>query len=149
MYKKILVAIDESKYSKYALSEAIKLSKFHKASLIVIHIENEYYDPQIGPFILPEEYENYLKKRGQRILSNAEKLAKKSKVKIKTKLIEVRSVKERIAEIIVDEADHSRVNLIVLGTHGRRGLHRIFMGSVAEGVVRISSIPVLLIRSKK
>lgn len=149
MYKKILVAIDESKQSKYALSEAIKLSKIHKSSLIIIHIENEYYDPQIGPFILPEEYENYLRKKGKRILNNAEKIARKSKLKIKTRLIELRSVKERISEIIVDEARRSRANLIVLGTHGRRGLHRIFMGSVAEGVIRISPIPVLLVRTKK
>lgn len=55
----------------------------------------------------------------------------------------------KIADTIVAEADARNADLIVLGTHGRRGVRRLVMGSVAEGVIRQSNKPVLLVRSEK
>lgn len=149
MYKKILVAIDNSKASDKALKEAIQLAKIHSATLQIINIQNEYYDIQTGPFVLPEEYASALRKVGTKLLEKAEALAKKAGVKTKARLIEIRSSQQRIAEEIIEEAKQAKSNLIILGTHGRKGFHRIFLGSVAEGVARISPIPVLLVRAKE
>jgi nucleotide-binding universal stress UspA family protein len=54
-----------------------------------------------------------------------------------------------VAEIIVSQAKKQRADLIVIGTHGRRGVTRLVMGSDAEGVVRRSPVPVLLVRSRE
>ncbi len=55
---------------------------------------------------------------------------------------------ERIASVIDNEASHWRADLIVIGTHGRSGMNRLLLGSVAEGVVRGTSVPVLLVRAE-
>ena len=56
-------------------------------------------------------------------------------------------VGERVSDVIVDEAAKAGCELIVMGTHGRRGVSRVALGSDAENVLRSSSIPVLLVRS--
>jgi nucleotide-binding universal stress UspA family protein len=55
---------------------------------------------------------------------------------------------ERIASVIEGEARRWQADLIVIGTHGRSGLSRLLLGSVAEGVVRVASVPVLLVRAE-
>ncbi|HET7877050.1 MAG TPA: universal stress protein, partial [Methylomirabilota bacterium] len=54
----------------------------------------------------------------------------------------------RVAAVVVDEARWWEADLIVVGTHGRRGLDRLLLGSVAEGVVRAAPVTVLLVRGK-
>ena len=55
---------------------------------------------------------------------------------------------ERLANVVVAEAARWPADLIVVGTHGRRGLSHVFLGSVAEGIVRSAPVPVLLVRGK-
>ncbi|HLB16507.1 MAG TPA: universal stress protein [Burkholderiales bacterium] len=89
------------------------------------------------------------RKAGMRILENASVRAVKAGIEPQTKLLEIRTLGalvRRVADAIVEDAERWSADLIVIGTHGRRGLSKLFLGSVAEGVVRISSIPVLLIR---
>lgn len=86
---------------------------------------------------------------GKQLLEKSKKLALKSGVKSESRIVEIRSIRHRIAEKIIETAQDWRAKLIVLGIHGRRGIHRIFLGSVAEGVVRISPVPVLLVRKDK
>jgi nucleotide-binding universal stress UspA family protein len=62
-----------------------------------------------------------------------------------TELIVIDTLNRRIPEAIADDAEAWPADLIVIGTHGRRGLSRLFVGSVAEGVVRLAAKPVLLI----
>jgi nucleotide-binding universal stress UspA family protein len=86
-----------------------------------------------------------LKADGMRILEKGAAHARKHGVKVQTSLIE--SFGGRAAHAIVDEAKKFHASLIVLGTHGRRGMKRVVMGSDAEEVVRNSPAPVLLVRS--
>jgi nucleotide-binding universal stress UspA family protein len=86
-----------------------------------------------------------LKEEGRRILEKGAAHARKHGVKVQTSLIE--SLGRHAADTIVNEANKWHANLIVLGTHGRRGLRRAVMGSDAEEVVRNASAPVLLVRS--
>mgnify|MGYP002392576450 CR=1 FL=1 len=69
-------------------------------------------------------------------------------VAVETSLITIEDLDERIPEAIADDAEAWSADLIVIGTHGRRGLSRLFLGSIAEGVIRVATKPVLLIRGK-
>ena len=72
--------------------------------------------------------------------------AKKAGVGAESRLVEVEKYGERVVDAIVDEAKRWRADLIVIGTHGRRGVSHLLLGSVAEGVVRLAPAPVLLVR---
>jgi nucleotide-binding universal stress UspA family protein len=62
------------------------------------------------------------------------------------RLLEIQTFGQRISDMIVAEAQAWPADLIVVGAHGRRGLHDVLLGSVADGVVRRASVPVLLVR---
>ncbi len=64
------------------------------------------------------------------------------------KLLVNQKLSARISDVIARDAVAWRAGVVVMGTHGRRGLNRVFLGTVADGVVRISRVPVLLIRGK-
>ena len=82
---------------------------------------------------------------GEKVLADAVKRAAESGVSSGSSVREV--VGERVSDVIVDEATKAGCELIVMGTHGRRGVSRVALGSDAENVLRSSSIPVLLVRS--
>ncbi|MFM9971550.1 MAG: universal stress protein, partial [Burkholderiales bacterium] len=83
-----------------------------------------------------------LKQNGKKVLAAASKMVAKTGVKFDTALVE--SVGMRVADQITAEAKRWRADLIVIGTHGRRGMQRLLMGSDAEMVVRNTEVPVLL-----
>jgi nucleotide-binding universal stress UspA family protein len=85
------------------------------------------------------------RKGGERILAKAKALAAASRVPAQTVMREV--LGGPAANPIVREAKKQRADLIVLGTHGRRGMRRLVLGSDAEQVVRTSRVPVLLVRA--
>jgi nucleotide-binding universal stress UspA family protein len=149
MYKKILVAVDDSEISIQALHEAIGLSKEQQAKLRIIHIVDEYYVDYVGLGIDYVQLEASFKEYGQKILANMVAIARQSNVDFDSQLIEIKTSGGRIAEKIVEVAKVWPADLLVIGTHGRRGFHHFLLGSVAEGVIRIASMPVLLIRGKE
>ncbi len=149
VYKRILVAVDGSKTSTLAMKEAINLAKNQKAKLRVIYVADEFVVVGEGVPFNFKEYENSIRKYGLHILNKMKFLAKKADISAESGLIENSEHSARIAEIIVQEASAWRANLLVIGTHGRRGFSRLVLGSVAEGVVRIAETPILLIRGKK
>jgi nucleotide-binding universal stress UspA family protein len=88
-----------------------------------------------------------MKRGGQQILDRAAKLAAARGTRPETELRE--NVTGRIADVLIDRAKRWRADLIVMGTHGRRGVNRLVLGSAAELVVRNSPVPVLLVRSAR
>ncbi len=88
-----------------------------------------------------------LRRGGDAALQRASDLARKGRVRAETRLVE--SLRDRVAEVIVDEARKWRADLIVMGTHGRRGFSHLVLGSDAELVIRSSPVPVLLVRDVK
>ena len=84
---------------------------------------------------------------GKRILDRAAKLAASRGVRTETELFE--NATARVADVLVARARRWRADLIVMGTHGRRGVNRLVLGSDAELVVRNSPVPVLLVRSAR
>lgn len=147
-YRRILVAVDGSAASMQGLREAIRLAKDDRAQLLLVHAVNDYYAfASLDGFAPGVDLVPALREGGRRILAKAQAVAEKSGIKAKTIL------RERIggpaADVIVPEARRQRADLIVLGTHGRRGLRRLVLGSDAEQVVRTSPVPVLLVRAGK
>src|SRR5690606_9063829 len=130
--------------SKHALQEAIRLARSLGAQLELIHI----YEDII--YLIGEDYINYeelqktVRSCGEKMLADAEAQVRMSDIEVETRLISAGN--ERVADVIVTEAERWQAELIVLGTHGHSGFSRLLLGSVAEGVARAASIPVLLIR---
>ena len=88
-----------------------------------------------------------LQEGGQKILAEGERAAKAAAVPVETKLFE--SFGDRLADLVAKDAVEWNADLIVLGTHGRRGLRRALLGSDAEQVARHVTVPVLLLRPKR
>jgi nucleotide-binding universal stress UspA family protein len=144
-YRRILVAVDGSAAANKGLREALRLAKAQGAKLCILHVLDEFYAfagyDGLGAMqdLLPGFREG-----GERILAKAKALAAKARVPAQTVMREV--VGGAAAGPIVREARKQRADLIVLGTHGRRGVRRMVLGSDAEQVVRSSRVPVLLVR---
>lgn len=147
-YKRILVAVDGSETSTLAMQEAISLAKDQRAALKIIYVADEFVIVGDGVRFDFEQYENAVRGYGLTILNEMESLAKKAGVTVENSIIENTGHSVRIPEKIVTETNAWQADLLVIGTHGRRGFSRLLLGSVAEGIIRIASIPVLLIRSK-
>jgi nucleotide-binding universal stress UspA family protein len=145
MYQHILVAVDGSEVANRALTEAIQLAKEQKSKLRIIHVAEEYFVDYSGMNIDFAQYEASVREYAQEILNNAQKIAQESQVNSETRLIELKTL-GRIEEKVIEEIKNWPADLLVIGTHGRRGLNRLLLGSVAEGVIRVSPIPVLLVR---
>ncbi|MHB1301278.1 MAG: universal stress protein [Burkholderiales bacterium] len=142
MYKRILVPVDGSKTSNAALDQAMGLARDQKAELRVVYVIDE------AAIIAGSEYGDMLGvektqiEAGHAVLEKAKALFPDAQ----TKLLETEQVGQGISEVIVQDAGVWGADLIVAGTHGRTGLSHLLMGSVAEGIVRISKVPVLLVR---
>ena len=146
MYRRILVPLDGSRTAQLGLAQAVRLAKSQGSALRLLHVVDELVlmtAPEM-PYDVVDLIE-VLKGDGERILEKGAAHAHKHGVKVQTSLVE--SFGGRAANFIIDEAKRYHASLIVLGTHGRRGLKRMVMGSDAEEVVRNAPVPVLLVRS--
>jgi nucleotide-binding universal stress UspA family protein len=119
-----------------------------KAELRIVHVIEDVVPVWDVELLNINEIREALRQTGGRILAKAEAVAREAGIKAETKLIESTPVRARVASMIAAEAKAWPADLIVIGTHGRRGVDHLLMGSVAEGVVRISPVPVLLIRDR-
>lgn len=147
MYKKILVPIDGSGTSLVGLNEAVKLAKSQGGQLRLIHVVNEFVlDYSYGVGWYGTDLIDSLREGGKKILKDAENLVRQQGIAVDGVLVE--SIGGPASDSIVAQAKEWPADMIVMGTHGRRGLRRLAMGSDAEGVVRGSSIPVLLVHGE-
>lgn len=150
MYKNILVAIDGSATSDFALREALKFAQTGAQIIAVTVLENplqSYSTPNVFNF---DEVHTAFYKQAEEILKFAESDAERlSHIKIKTCLVDMgaHSGHDDIAPAILRTANDYHADLLVMGTHGRRGIKRLFLGSVAEQLVREAHFPVLLVHN--
>jgi nucleotide-binding universal stress UspA family protein len=145
MYPRILVAIDGSATAERGLQEAIALAGAMHSHLAVLYVVDDY------PVLLEratatafEEGRRHLLKLGEELLAKALAQAREAGVDTECVLREVSSM--RAFETILAEVAARHCDLVVMGTHGRRGLSRLTMGSEAEMVLRECPVPVLLVR---
>jgi nucleotide-binding universal stress UspA family protein len=147
MYDRILVPVDGSPPSLRGLQEAIALGKCAGAKLVLLHIVDDF--PMVVEMAPAPAYQQTLelmRQRGQEVLARARDTVQAAGLEAEVLLRDVQQ--ETVADAILDQARASSCQLIVMGTHGRRGMKRLAMGSDAELVLRASPVPVLLVREK-
>lgn len=142
MYQHILIPVDGSSTSEHALQEALRLAEQHGAQLELVYVVENILNKE--GFVIYPELQETMRNKGRKILTQALNAVQEAGMTAETKLLEGGGA--RIASVILAEAKRWRAELIVIGTHGRTGISKLIFGSVAEGVVRTSHIPVLLIR---
>jgi nucleotide-binding universal stress UspA family protein len=148
MYQKILVPVDGSATSELGLQEATKLAKLTGARVRLLHVVDVLSLAIAGEGMVGTAGDVLaaVRESGQAILQRAEASVQSAALGVDTVLLD--NTAGRVAEIVADEAASWGADLIVLGTHGRRGVGRLILGSDAEQVLRLAPVPVLLVRDK-
>lgn len=146
MYERILVPIDGGSTAQRGLDEAIALAGKLGSSLHVLNVvDARLLIAQVAVFAPPIQLLDDWRAAGEKLLADAVALALRQGVKADSALRCDPGL--RVCDLILQEAASARVDLIVMGTHGRRGLSRLTLGSDAELVLRESPVPVLLVRA--
>ena len=143
-FKRILVPVDGSATSAKGLALAVRMAKENRGRLLLLHVVEEYPilpTPEAGAAI-GRVLDEMVCSAKRTLRSIAHRVAGAG-VRAQTQLVEQFS--GRIADAVVREARRWKADLIVMGTHGRRGVKRALLGSDAETVVRHSVLPVLLV----
>ena len=145
--RRILYATDYSKASARALDEAVSLAKQNNAELLVVHVIEPVTSyaagEDFGGAELYLKMEETTKQEAQRSMQKLMGKLQQAKVKAKSLLL-----KGPVDDQIVKAAKNRKANMIVIGTHGRTGLSKLLMGSVAGKVISLASCPVLTVRGK-
>lgn len=146
MYQRILVPVDGSPTSNTGLTEAIKLARLTGARVRVLHVVDEmpFLISSDGYAPIPGDVFTVLRDVGKSILEQARATVDAAGVPVEAALFD--SLSGRLCDRVVEQVKEWKADVIVLGTHGRRGVGRMFMGSDAEQIVRTSTVPVLLVR---
>ena len=150
MYKRVLVAVDGSQTSAAALSEALALVRDRAGDLRIVHvIDSPYTYPEVWYGQVQTDLEalrRAWRKAGETVLDEALALARAGGVPAESAVLE--SGGQRVAALVAEEAKRWGADLVVMGTHGRRGIEHLLLGSVAEGVARTAPTSVLLVRGR-
>ena len=143
MYQRILVPVDGSPTALRGLDEAIRLAKLTGGSL---HLVNVLDQPVVlGVDAYHTDVFGALRRAGAKLIEEMEARARAAGVEATTFVSDV--LPGRVSDVVVAQARACAAALIVLGTHGRRGIGRVLMGSDAEQIVRVAPTPVLLVRA--
>lgn len=146
MIRRILHPSDFSPASGAALKKAIEMAKSNRSELLVVHVISQLVPVTDEGYISPKTYEDIAASSrawAQKQLDQRLARAKKSGVRAKGLIVEGAA-----ADQIVRVARAKRADLVVMGTHGRSGLKKLLLGSVAGRVVGAASCPVLTVRGK-
>jgi nucleotide-binding universal stress UspA family protein len=146
MYERILVPVDGSDASHAGLNEALDLAAEHGSRLRLVHVVDDLITmPMYEGAIFAGELIEQLRKQGRKLLDECQALCRKKGIAAEAVLLE--RVGGQAGVLVIEQAQEWPAELIVMGTHGRKGLKRIVLGSDAEYVVRHAGVPVLLVRA--
>lgn len=141
LYDRILVPTDGSKATERAVREAVDLAAAHDATIHALYVVNTASFASIPTESSVEGVSDMLEREGDTALQAVEEAAVERGVPVERVQLDGSPARE-----IVRYAERSDCDLVVMGTHGRGGIDRLLLGSVAERVVRSSTIPVLTVR---
>jgi nucleotide-binding universal stress UspA family protein len=145
IFRKIMVATDGSELVKKAVDTAIEMSKLGPAKLYAVYVISmgDYYSSM--PLSIDVEWikamEEHLRIEGEEAIAYVENEGRAANVEVEPVILEGNPAGE-----IVDFAEEYDIELIVMGTHGKSGIQRFLIGSVAENVVRHSKKSVLVVK---
>ncbi|MCG3113143.1 MAG: universal stress protein [Candidatus Manganitrophus sp. SB1] len=146
--EQILVPTDFSSYATEALKEAVYLAQNLKAKITLLHVFESLFPytppPSRGPHAGAYQWLQNLKREQEEELRVAAEIVRKEGVQVAPLF------KEGLAHVeIIRTAQEIKTDLIALGTHGKKGLTHLLLGSVTERVTREAPCPVLIVREKK
>ncbi|KWA05848.1 universal stress protein [Burkholderia territorii] len=147
MYTNIMVATDGSPSANRALDEGLGMARLCGARLFAVFVVDKSTLFAYGARMEPEALLDEIRRHGAALLRDADRAISRAAVNGETEIIETdfgQDVAERLQRYVVDRS----IDLAVVGTHGRRGVRRLVLGSVAERLLRASSCPVLLVRGE-
>ena len=149
MYQRIMVAIDDSFATSNVLATAIEMAKLSAASLAICHaVDETLFAQRMGEIMLSNSVtaiENNLRGEAKAFLEQAAEVARTAGVAVETRLIA--SEAKQVADMLAEAASEWRADLLVVGSHGKRGLDRFFVGSVAGRLVQKARTSLLLVRA--
>ncbi|MFC7079900.1 universal stress protein [Halorussus caseinilyticus] len=141
MYDRILVPTDGSSETERAVEHAAELAAEHAAELHGVYVVNSATFAGLPMETSWEGVDDVLREEGETALESVETIAERYGVAVTSTLLDGSPSKR-----IVEYAENEDCDLVVMGTHGRGGIDRLLLGSVAEGVVRACSVPVLTVQ---
>jgi nucleotide-binding universal stress UspA family protein len=145
MFNRILVPVDGSPTSTKALVAALQLARESGGRVRLLHLLDEL------PYLTGYEYSPDLLRQcrgyAEKVLQEALEIARAAGVPGDTRLMDVPG--QRLGEVVAAEARDFGADLVVVGTHGRRGIERALLGSGAEQVLRLAPVPVLAVRGEQ
>ena len=144
IYQKLLVPVDGSPTATRGLDEAIRIARLSGGRIRVVHVIDQL-QLTAGLEFSTADVLGLLQEAGAAIVGAARARVEASGVPVETELSETLS--GTVADAVVDQAREWGADLIVIGTHGRRGVGRMLLGSDAEQVLRSAPVPVLLVRA--
>lgn len=146
MYKRIVVPVDGSETAQKALVTALQMARESSGCVHLVHVVEGLTSMAVDPYgAYSGNVVEVMRQSGRKILDDALELARAAGVQADTQLFD--NFGERLAEVVADSATRFNADLMVVGTHGRRGPGRVLMGSGAEQIIRLSPVPVLVLRS--
>lgn len=146
MFKRILVAIDGSRTSQRAFEAALDLAVTHQA------VMQPYYVVETGPLYMdvpgydPSSLQRSLMEQGAALAREAADAMKARGIAGEVVTVEA-TASDDVATLVIKAAGDFNADLLIMGTHGRKGFQRLILGSVAERCLRQATLPVLLIPS--
>lgn len=146
MFKRILVPVDGSPASQQALRIGARMAREAGGQLRLVHVlEDVSYLSGYDPFgATSGELFRVMRESAARILSEAQAQARSDGVQADTVLVD--ELGKRLENAVAEIAALWQADLVVVGTHGRRGMSRLMLGSGAEQIIRTAPVPVLVAR---
>jgi nucleotide-binding universal stress UspA family protein len=144
MYQRIIVPVDASETSNKALVAALQLARDAGGRVRLLHVVEDmaYLIGYDGSYAA--ELRQAMRQAGAKVLDDALAIAQSAGVEADSVLFDQPA--GRLAEVVAETARHWKADLVVVGTHGRRGVGRLLLGSGAEQILRLAPVPVLLVR---
>jgi len=143
-YQKLLVPVDGSATAMRGLDEAIRVARLSSGRIRVVHVLDQHF--AAGLEFCSADVLGVLQQAGAEIVAGAKARVEASGVPVEANVAE--TISGTVADVVIEQARAWGADLIVIGTHGRRGVRRLMIGSDAEQIVRMASIPVLLVRDE-
>ncbi|MFC1848321.1 universal stress protein [Chloroflexota bacterium] len=143
MYKQMLVPLDGSRLAENALIYGVQVATKLNLDITLLHV----YKPDELEFVPSRQ--SYIERAVDLVQNQLEEIQKDAGAQMKSRSLEVQCklAKGHPAEQILGYAEENQIDLILIGTHGRSGISRWAMGSVADKVLRGSSVPIWLVRA--
>ncbi|MGG1947886.1 universal stress protein [Trinickia sp. NRRL B-1857] len=148
MYRNIMLAVDGSASSKRAIEEALRIAALAHATVHAVYVVDKSALFNYGGYYDPQALLDALRGDGRSALGQVHSALAAGGVQGDEEIIETESMADDVATCLQRHAERIGADLVVMGTHGRRGVPRLVLGSVSERFLRFSTCPVMLVRGE-